>query len=149
MICSDNNAKNRKAAACEPARVFFSKSVQPERLCPCCSTARYAITIENYSKAAITDVTIRDPSVSCFLSVSNLRLNGAPVPASQNLLSGVLIPCMPSLSGARVTFDARLLPGAPRRITNMAEAAYCYSFGGNAAVKKIRSPETILETCAP
>ena len=145
MTCSDNLFRNWQAiGSCEPANVFFSKTVQPEIL-RSCGTVKYAITIENYSKKAITDVTIKDPTLSCFLSVSNLRLNGAPVPDSQDLFSGVVIPFMPSLSGARVTFDACLLPGAPCRITNVAEAAYCYPFDGNSAVSRIRSCETAFE----
>lgn len=131
-----------------PENVFLSKTVQPQRLCfP--GTATYSIIIENYSPVVITDVSIEDHALLSFFSISNIRLNGCPVPDAQNLVSGVFVPFMPPLSCSRVTFDARLLPGAACRVATAATASY-----HNAAVKmpaciQIRSDEAVLDIVTP
>lgn len=107
----------------------LSEAISQQRARPG-DTVQYAITACNQSTVPLTNIRITDPSLHPSLTVSNLRLCGRPVPAGQDLSSGVVIAALSPGQSAPITFDVRISENAPDVVQSAASAGFYYAIGG-------------------
>lgn len=109
---------------------------------------RYTISVANRSTLPITQVKVTDQRTVGQVEVSNVQINGVPLPGA-NLAVGVVIPGIGPGSTGVITFDARILEGTSEIVENVAEVDYDYSVNGQVSREIIKSNPARLTVVQP
>ncbi len=91
-------------------------------------TLRYTLTFSNTASVPLSSVVVRDTSLPLSLTVRDLGLNDAAVPAGQTLQTGIQVGTVAANTGrAVITFSALIGADAPGTLSNTASASYSYT----------------------
>lgn len=69
-------------------------------------TILYTLTIVNNSTLDLANLVVKDTDISPYLTISNIKLNGNPVAAQEDLTKGIQISSLIIGDTSAITFDA-------------------------------------------
>ncbi|WP_343253471.1 DUF11 domain-containing protein [Ligaoa zhengdingensis] len=112
-------------------------------------TVACVLEVSNRSTLSICNVTLKIPSLSEYLAVSDLRANGVTPPSGHDLHSGVIIPFIAAGGEAQVTFQATVLPGIPDQVEMCAHLAYTCVINENPLTREMHAEPLTLQVVKP